>query len=369
MSCSSLPRGLRRRSLWRSARRFSSSTNWLSEELVCDGLRLCGPQAASTAASDGTRAERGWLTTPVPMDGRARLPSPAVFAGAGGRAPADRPEGGIQGLLHGVARCLSWYWLANEAELDADGSISATVVGARTVPLRLQPVATADAAADVALFAWATGGSDPGRLEAARQAASLALVSERDLPIAAGPALRTARSLYELSRRGAVGEALAARRAARDAALSAARQAAAAARQAAGKAVERVVLQAGALAAVVLARAGGLAGTTLAVALAIVVAALAAIAWAVTVRVELPSAEQGLQAEMDDLEQYRDTLSQDDIESVRGLKSGVTAAADLKASRIAVHAVYGTGLALSLAVAVVVALIGLNAAGDATSRP
>lgn len=343
--------------------------DWLSEELVCDGLRLCGPRGASAAAAAGTRAGSGWHTALVPADGRPILPSPAVFAGAEGTAPADRPSGGVRGLLHGVARCLSWYWLANEVHLNDDGSVSGTVLGARTVALRLVPTATVDAVADVALFDWATSGSDPGRLEAVRQAASLALVTDRDLPTAAAPALRTARSLHELSRRGSVGEALAARRAARDAALGAARQAADAARQAAGKAVERVVLQAGALGAVVLARAGGLLGAELAIALALLVAALTAVAWAVTARVELPSAKRGLQAQLEDLQQYRDTLSQDDIDAVKGLKAGIAAAADLAASRKAVHLVYGASLALSIIATLVVALIGNSDAGGDQPTP
>lgn len=342
--------------------------DWLAEELVTDGLRICG-SAPGKAVDAARRGDGAWLAAPVPTDGRTALPSPAVFAGAAGTAPADRPDGGVGGLLQGLARCLSWYWLASDVRIDPDGSVAATVLGARTVSLRLVPARAADAAADVGLFAWAYGGSDPGRLEAARQAASLALVTDRDLPTAAGPALRTARSLYELARRGAISEALAARRSARDAALAAAQQAAAAARQASGKAVERVVLQTGALGAIVLARASGLAGPALAVLLALLVAALSAAAWAVTSCVELPSATNGLRAELDDLEQYRDTLSLDDVAAVQGIQSAVTAAADLKTSRRTVHCVYGAAVLASLFAAVVLAFVGPDGTAAPASVP
>lgn len=337
--------------------------DWLGEHLITDGLRIVGPQALLPRA-EATRGAPESLVTPSSADGRVRLPSPAIFAGAEGNAPADRPDGGVRGLLHGLARCLSWYWLANDVELETGGSVVATVTGARSVVLRLKPSPVADSTPDVALFGWAFAGSDPGRLEAARQAASLALVTGRDLPTAARPALRTARSLYELSRRGAVGEALAARRAARDAALGAARQAAAAARQASGKAIERVVLQIGALAAVVSARASDLVESGLAVVLAVVIAVLTAVAWVVTAWIELPSATGGLEAEIADLGQYRDTLSEDDINAIRHLDAGEAAKKDLRRSAQAVRAVYGLALAASLAAAAIMAVGLVGGTGE-----
>lgn len=307
--------------------------DWQTKVLQGDGLILLGPLAA--------KPERSGAQDDIarPAD-RPALPSPARFSGAGDGSP-----GGIAALLHGVTRSLAWYRLANAAAIHPDGLVTATVTGARTVELTLVPDQIEDSQADLALYRWGFDGADPGRLEAVRQAASLALVNQRDLQTAAGPALRTARSLYELSRRGAVGEALAARRAARDAALSASRQAAAAARQASGKAIERVLLQAAALAAVLLTRSGNVISTGTALLLAAVIAAVTVASWAITALVEVPSALAGLEAELEDLGQYRDTLSQDDIDAIRNLQAVGTAKTDLRRARRAVHAVYGTLIA------------------------
>lgn len=315
--------------------------DWRDRTVRTDGLILTDPNATASEPWEVTSAYPDRI---VETD-RPQLPSPIRFSGA--------PDvEGVSAVLHGVTRCLAWYGLASAARIAPDGTIRATVTGARTVEVQLLPTQVRDTRADVELYRWSSQGNDPARLEAARQAASLALVDQRDLATAAGPALRTARSLYELSRRGAIGEALAARRSARDAALGAARQAATAARQASGKAIERVLVQTAALAAVLLTHAGSVIGTGIAAVLIGAIAIVAAGSWAVTIKVELPSAEDGLKGELDDLNQYRDTLSQDDVDAIQSLQTTIAACRDLRAARRAVNYVYAATLVGALASAV-----------------
>lgn len=316
--------------------------------LLTGGLSVQGPEVTNRAErppvlDDVTYRQRGR------QDGRPNLPSPALFASD------DDDDAAVNALqmlalrFNGVARCLVWYWLAAEVQLLASGRVEVTFSGARTVTLALAPSELDSAQADLALYAWAVTGNDPARGEAIQHAASLAVTSAADLATAATPALRTARSLYELSRRTAISEALTASRSAREATLNATRQAADTARQTAGKTVERALLQMAAAAAVVLTNARNLLGTASAALLLLLVVALSMTSLAVALHVELSSAGNALDAELDDLEQYRDVLASDDIAAVRGIKVVAAARAALRRGRHTTISVYlGTAVAVLL---------------------
>ena len=209
------------------------------------------------------------------------------------------------------------------------------------------------------MYSWVALGPEADRLDFVQQALSLAIVNNSDVPTAAGPALRTAKSLYELSRRGSVAEAMAARRAARDAAIGASRGAASAARETAAKVIERTVLQVIAAAGVIIAQLKSALSTPQAIGLLVLIAALCVSLLVVTLLAGVRSARDGLNKELADLDQYRDSLSQDDIDSIK--RAGVigSARADLKNACTTAWLAYG--------LATVVALIAAGVLGFSSS--
>lgn len=317
-----------------------------STSVVTGGLTLCGPAAADVAQPAHLFDDSAYRHLRR-QDGRVGLPSPGVFVWTDGES-ADR--GALQNLgprFSGIARCLVWYWLAADAHIAGSGRVDVTFSGARTVSLTLAPVEVVNVQADLALYAWAATGNDPARAEAIQHAASLAVMYPSDLDTAAAPALRTARSLYELSRRAAIGEALTASRSAREATLNAARQAASTARETAGKTVERGLLQVAAATAVVLTNATNLLGRVPAFYLLLMVAGLTITSLFIAVFVELCSAERALASELSDLDQYRDVLASDDIAAVRRIQVVAAARKDLRRSGRTTVCVYlGTAIAI-----------------------
>lgn len=286
-------------------------------------------------------------------DGWRQLPSPMSFQPQSSGGVASDPGGVLLRLvsaLQGTARRLVWYWLASEAHLEADGTMIATFSGARLVTVPILPGPADSAAPEIDLYEWAASSTDPARRESVHQAVSLALVTPADLNSAARPALRTAKLLYELAQRGAVAEAMAARRAARAAAADSARGTAQAAREAAGKAVERSLLQGVAAVGIVLSHASNLIDRSPALVLLGLVAIVALGSMFVALRVELPSAERGLKAELADLAQYRDTLSQDEIADVASAEAVKSARIDLKRARTTVVTVYVVAILVAMAI-------------------
>lgn len=310
-----------------------------ADRIATSGLVVCGPDAVPPTQAMPVVDDVAYRKLQG-RDGRPHLPSPAMF---GWTDTANAPTGGLATLaggFNGIARRLSWYWMAADTRISDSGQVEVTYSGARTISFALAPVPVPDVQADLALYEWAAAGNDPARQEALQHAASLAVSSAADLGSGAVPALRTARSLYELSRRTAISEALTASRSAREATLNAARQAADTARQSAGKTVERALLQVAAAVAIVLSNATNLLGRGPAFFLLLLVAALSVTSLVVALRVELPSADQALTAELQDLDQYRDVLASDDITAVRGIHTVATARADLRRARKATASVY-----------------------------
>jgi hypothetical protein len=302
-----------------------------------------GPEGQCDSPSP-IESDRAYLQARV-AEGRARLSSPYVFAPLTS-TPDTQQQGDRQDLvelrrcLSGTTRNLVWYWLASDVEIRASGELLATFSGARVVTVELRPEGVDNVGSEIALYEWASGGAGPAQREALQQAVSLALVTPADLPTAARPALRTARLLYDLSQRGAIAEALAARRTARAAAAESARSTAQAARGAAGKALERALIQVGAGVGIVLSNTGDLIGRVPALVLLGLVAAVAATSLLVFLRVELPSATDGLTSELADLRQYRDTLSDEELTDIASSSAVRSARSDLYRTKRTVVALY-----------------------------
>lgn len=287
-------------------------------------------------------------------DGWRELPSPLSFQPHTSTRPSSEPSAELllrlERALHGTAQRLVWYWLASEAQLQVDGTLTVAFSGPRIVSVPISPGPADSALPEVDLYEWAASGTDPARRESVQQAVSLALVTPSDLGSAARPALRTAKLLYDLAQRGAIAEAMAARRAARTAAADSARGAAQAAREAAGKAVERSLLQAVAAAGIVLSNASNLISRSPALVLLGLVAIVALGSMIVAMRVELPSAEGGLASELADLGQYRDMLSVDEIADVANAEAVKSASTDLRRARITVITVYVVAILVAIAI-------------------
>lgn len=296
--------------------------------------------------------DAGYRTARI-TEGWTQLPSPFAFQPHSiDGADSDEEREMLRRLessLQGTAMRLVWFWLASEARLEPDGELTITFSGARVITLSIFPGPAGSATPEIDLYEWASSGTDPARRESLQQAVSLALVTPSDLATAARPALRTARLLYDLSQRGAVAEALAARRAARAAAAESARGAAQAARDAAGKAVERALLQAAAAVGIVLSNAGDLIGRAPALVLLGLVALVACGSLLIALRVELPSAREGLKAELADLSEYRDVLSGDEISDVANAQAVGAARLDLGRARRTVVTVYAIVVITTLA--------------------
>ncbi len=301
---------------------------------------------------------------PPTRQDRPNLPSPTVLAGARTSSPV---LGRLMALFEGVTRTLTWFHLATDARFTATGEVALRLEGARTVDFELRPSsAPGDPSREIALYEWATSSADPALRDAVAHAASLAILKPDDVATAAAPVLRTARSLYELSRRGAVAEALATRRSARHAALEAARAAAATARAVASRSVERALIQAAAAVAVVLSNASNIIGRVPALLLLVLIVGLSLTSLLVATRVEVPGATSALDAELADLDQYREALSEDDVDEIRKLRVIGEARSQLQSARRTASRVYSFAL---IAIVVVGGLLVISHADSPETQP
>lgn len=352
-----------------------SDTNWASTLLglsqtsttlvVSDGgatelrgkhLTICGPGAVSVPPAPPCGS------APAHNDDRPRMPDPELLADL--PKPLNAPTVTAQAwdtvwaAAQSCIRLLVWFHLASSARLD-NGTANLRLDGARVVELHLRPdTGQTSASADLALYRWTFATADPGRHEAAVRAATLAIVDPTvDLGTAAAPALRTARSLYELTRRTAVAEALASRRTARESAVASARAAATAARDVASKASDRALLQAAAAIAVVLTNVAKLIGDPTAISLLLLIAAVLAGNLFIARQQDLPSAGEALTFDLSDLDQYREALSAADIDNIRDLKTVSAARKVLATTRRTVTVVYGATIALVLVAGTVIVLL------------
>lgn len=287
---------------------------------------------ASEAQSQGSefaeaRVSQGWPDVPLPT-----------------KLVPDPSDGGdLAAALVSVALATAWMWLSVDPPVVQRDSVVVRYRGVRDVEITLAPtdVARDQLAQALALWRWAAAaGDDPVRTDATQRAITLAAAELADLPAAGGPALRTARTLYDLATRGAIAEAMAARRAGRDAAATAAHKAATGAREAAGKATERSLTLTIAAAVVVFATVQKV------LAWYVSVGALAGLAFLliggllVAVKVDLAIASDLLDGFEEDLGDYRESLSEDDIQQIRQSAAVRHARRNITSARTAVVRVY-----------------------------
>lgn len=286
-------------------------------------------------ASDGriaayltARRDRGWVAVPVPD---ALVP----ISGRKTRLGTD---------LATAAGALAWYWLAAEPPGITVTSVDVRYQGVRDVELLLTPSPGLEPRQldDVlSLFHWAaSSGDDRLRSDAVQRAITLAVASPNDLPGAARPALRTAKTLHDLATSGAVAEALSARHAARDAAATAARSAATAAREASGKATERSLALSAAAAGVVFASLQKIIDRSVALGSLVVLIVLLLASCLVATKVDFTSARNALTSFEEDIDRYREALSKDDVDDVKKLAVISTTRGDIDRAKVAVKAVY-----------------------------
>lgn len=321
-------------------------------------LAICGPEALDTVSAPAV----GSVPRVIDREFTVTRVSPWRFAQLrASSAQVDAKLDRVRSSLNAVAVMQIWTSLATSADV---GNRDATLVflGPRKVTVAIAARPQQDIAAELALYSWVAAGVDGERLDFAQQALSLAVIDSKDLDSAAVPALGTARSLYELSRKGAVAEALATRRAARDAAAAAGRAAAVTARDTAGKSVERVTVQLVAAVGVLVAhwrealtvsQARWLLGLILLICVATLV---------LTVRVTLRSASRGLDDELTDLDYAREALSGEEIAKIKA--SGAVTAARSDISRA--KATAWTAFAMAT---VLVMIAALFLPGGGTSEP
>jgi hypothetical protein len=318
------------------------------EWVAAPGILIQGPDGQPPHASGPmavTTIDNGYLELLADTD-RLKAPPPTAVTPQSFYLLPD-----VVKQLHSLAAALTWYWLAEHVEVAAS-AVTVRYRGARVVELPLVPRPRAISTPEVSLFSWATADADVARREAVQHAISLAVTRPDDLDSAAEPVLRTAKSLHELARRGAVAETLATRRSAREAAMAAGRAAAQAAREAATKAVERSITQTVAAGALVLARTEDLIKPEVARNLLFLIAAIVTVAAVVSAVVEIPSGRNILGSFDADLEQYREALSEDDIKAIRNADSLRRAKRDLLKAQITATVLYAGVLVAVLVLAV-----------------
>lgn len=293
--------------------------------LAGPGLVLVG-DLGDTTVQTSQLVITGTLTKPPAVQ---RMGKPQALSPSPG---ADDTH--LTRALRRVAFEAAWAELATDVNWRHGEVPVARFEGARTVEVELDVEPTPDQHADtLALWSWATATEEIDRREAVQQAAALAILHPSDLAGAARRALPTARSIYNLARRGVVAEALAARRAARDAAATAARSAADAAGEAATKARDRMLVQVVAAVGVAVGRATDVLSTGEARALLGVLGVVVVGLLVIALKVDLPAAQARLDSFAKDVEEYSEALDSEGLNSIKRMESIASARADLDRSR------------------------------------
>lgn len=274
------------------------------------GLLVAGPEALDVPrpASDGAaaRAFRNEYWT----DERVVLPPPTSLIHPRGEGLDE-----LHPLMRRLAHKLCWYWIASRVARNNDRP-AVIYDGARVVQVELA-AGEAGMSGGLDFWRWATASREMTRWDAVQHAASLALFGPDDFSTAGAAALRTAKSVYEVGRKGVFSELLASRRSAREAALSTAHKAADSAQTVASKALERVVVQAGAAAGILIANNRDLLNDLVVLRLLELIAA-AMILTALLAVVDFRSAFASIAAFKKDIALYRDALSDEDVKDIVG---------------------------------------------------
>lgn len=315
--------------------------DWGSRVLATGRLVITGPLVASPPeAVPGVDCG--------PLHGRAPLPRWML--------PSADSEGPLASALRRLAFEAAWHGLATRVTERTGEPPLVRFDGARVVELALDadPSLTLEDVDDaLALYDWVAVDTGPDRLEAALHAVSLAIANPDDLMSAAVPALRTARSIHRLARRGVVAEALTARRAAREAGMEAGRAASASATEAASKARDRTLLQVLGAAGVVVGGATEALTPALADALLGVLVLVVLVVLAIALLVDIPGAQAALDGFDQDVLLYRETLCSEDIAEIRKMKSIDMAKTQIRKARnstIVVASLFAAGAVAGMAI-------------------
>lgn len=237
----------------------------------------------------------------------------------------------ITDRFESLAAQLVWAWLADAIRIES-AAVIARFEGVRSVDIALEdPLGPLPSLLET--WRWATASSDPARREAVQQAVTLAIRDQADVPTAPLPVLRTARYLYRTSQQRLVGEALAARRGARDAAVAAGRTAAETARTVARKTFDRVAVQIAAAVGVLIANKQALVDQQTAQLITGAILLLLMLMFVTSLAFEYPAARAELDAAHADLEAYRETLPQEEIDEIQQSKSALDAIRQIERSR------------------------------------
>jgi hypothetical protein len=324
------------------------------ETLSLVGLELRGELPVGSQARRPTPADLG---TWRPPRNRELLPNPLDLAEVPQRLPLSAELSALLETIRGISSLLVWYWIANSVTTEGRG-MRLTFSGSRVAVVCIDtPQQTDSAAKDQELFQWLVqGGDDPARLEAVQQAAALALPADSDTLVGlAEPTRRTASTLYSISRQGAVAEALATRRSARQVIFSASVDASKTAREVSGRVQDRTVVQIAAGVGIYIANSKQALDTSVSVLLLVVLAAVGLTSWLASIRVDIETAEGALRAVGDDLDEYRESLSEADIAALRSMR--VIGQAEVVLARARVIA-KGISLGVAAILVVVAAIIG-----------
>lgn len=284
--------------------------------IECGGFCLSGPNDVIE------KLEESVLDEPPSTDSRPPLPSPLYFAPLSGGHDEHESLSKLADWLHGISRWLVWYWIATNVRVEPD-RVQLEFISTRVVVIgHSRPSIASSSQVEMEIFQWSLTAADPARVEAMRQAVTLAAEGDNpDLAQIAVPALRTAKSLYQVAKQGIIAEALATRRAARQAAFNAATDAAKAAREASAKAVERVVVQLAAAIGVLIANAKDLVSAAVSMMVLLIVALISIVTWRSSSKRDIELAEQTLAAMSEDLNEYREALSSADIDAIREMRT------------------------------------------------
>jgi hypothetical protein len=325
--------------------------------LTTEALTVYGPDSPPPAVLQATRR-----TTTSQSDAEFRkaragqnepYPSPFLFGGLtqekGDKTPATAST---ISAFNRLTYVVTWALLATSSH-PINGGIHVAVSGARELDIDIHPATDPETNHLVDLYRWVATSPEIDRLYFTQQALTLAVVTAADVQSAAEPALRTAKSLYDLSRRNSVAEVMAARRSAREIALAASRSAATQARESASKAVERTVLQVAAAAAVIIAQVQKALSPGQAAGLLALIAGLCVLSLVVTETVTLHSARTGLTRELEDLDRYRDSLSEEDVADTKKVGAITAAKVDLSRARATIWLTFGLAAIVLIIVAVV----------------
>lgn len=307
--------------------------------LATAAIAVHGPESPETAGPPGKTSRANPSSELDESFRRARAgqkepyPSPLLFAGLTHTHGADTPAvATVSTTFDTLAYLLTWALLASSSR-PIKGGVHVAISGARELDIDVHPALHPETGPLLDMYRWVAMSPEIDRLYYVQQALTLAVVDVADVHTAAAPALRTARSLYELSRRNSVAEVMAARRSAREIALAASRSAATQARESSAKTVERTVLQLIAATGVIIAQLQKALSPWQSAGLLATLGALCVLFALVTDCVTLRSARSGLDSELEDLDQYRDSLSTEDVTEIKTAGTIAAAKSDLSRAR------------------------------------